>query len=129
MTLIFRASLPPSELSPNRTRNVHWARKHAAVESYKAECRVLAIDARNRAKWKAPARVRLELLFGLKGKATGRYKPEDPDNAVGSVKALIDSMVAAGLFEDDKWAILELGRVAATREDGPWVEVRLEALG
>lgn len=125
--LCFRVALPPVECSPNRARNVHWAAKNAAIDQYRRDVAIVAIDARNRAKWREPAaRARVTLVFGLKGKSPGRYRPADADNAVASAKALIDGLVDAALIEDDRWAILELGRVSATFEDGPWVEVLVE---
>jgi len=128
MMLVFRVPLPPVALSPNRTRNVHWSVKHAAVEQYKRDAGYLARDAANRAKWSAPAKARISLLFGLKGKATGLYHPSDWDNGAGAMKAAQDGIVLAGVLRDDNWAALEVGSIAATFEDGPWVEIRLEVV-
>ena len=85
------------------------------------------------ARWERPPRARVSLLFGLLDKRaphvrTLSFHPRDVDNAVGACKALIDGLRDAELIEDDNWAALELGSVTATFEDGPWVEVTVEAV-
>lgn len=131
MMVVFRVGLPPVELSPNG-REHRQAKARAAAE-YRKETRIIGWGARVDARWERPARARVSLRFGLRDKRAPHvralaFHPQDADNAVGSCKALIDGLRDAELIEDDNWAALELGSVTATFEDGPWVEVVIEAL-
>lgn len=131
MIIRFVVPLPPRELSPNGAGAAGRRWKHPAGDRYRKEVALLAQQAAFAAGWDCPAAARLSLHWGLKGrlKADGRYYgPQDADNAVAAFKAGIDGIVAAGLLAGDTWEHLSLGAITATRQDGPWVEVTLEAM-
>lgn len=115
--LVVEAPLPPPALSPNGQGEGTRRWRARAMKEYKDEVYVLAVDARNRAQWKRPRRARLHLVFGLRrpkrrrGERSSVYIPSDADNAIASVKAGIDGLVAAGVVEDDDWEHLGLGSV------------------
>ena len=132
---MFRVDLPPKSLNPNQARHVHWTAKTEAIDAYKGQVKAAAQNAMVRARWVRPERARVSLWWGLLDerlpalkKRDPRYHPEDSDNAVAAGKALIDGLTLAGAIVDDRWESMELGRIHATREDGPWVEVTVEAV-
>jgi len=126
--LIVVCPLPPLELSPNRTRNVHHFAKAGAVADYRQLCAVLARNAALSAAWETPARARVSLLWGLKGARGDGYAPRDADNSVAAFKAGIDGLCDAEIIESDRWANLELGSVRCDKSAGPFVRVTVEAL-
>lgn len=134
-TLRFRVSLPPRELSPNGQGAGSRFLMKQAKALYWEEVRLMAISEINRTAWTRPAKVRVSLLWGMGGKGRPRvkginpwYRPKDPDNAVSAWKAGFDGLKAAGAIVDDSWEHMELGTVRAVSDDGPWVEVTVEAI-
>lgn len=132
--ITFTVDLPPKELSPNMTRNVHWHVKNDAVNQYKAQVSAVCRQAMG-PQGLAFSRARISLVFGLRDRrpkelkrVDRRYHPEDFDNAIGSIKALIDGVVVAGLVPDDSWKHLECGSVRPDFGDGPWVLVTIEEI-
>lgn len=126
-TLTIEVDLPPVELSPNG--RVYRKTRAAAIKDYRQLVGFLAVAEVHRSDWKAPARARLSLLFGMKDsrRSVGLYyHPKDADNALAASKALIDGLRDAGVIKDDNWASLKLGDVDATFEEGPWVRVTVE---
>ncbi len=128
----FEIDLPPKVLSPNLAQGVHWGRKGPAAREYRALAMVRCREAANGKRF---GRARISFLFGLRDRRPAavrredaRYHPSDFDNAVGSLKALIDGIVDAGVIPDDSWRHLECGEVRCDFERGPWVEVRLEEI-
>lgn len=132
--LTFDVPLPPQGLSPNSDRASSRKAKARLFEAYRTDVHILAVDARNRAGWRAPARARVHLLFGLrrarmvKGQKQPYYYPADWDNAVASAKALMDGLRSAEVIVDDDWEHLEAGAIRHTDGDGPWVRVTVEAV-
>lgn len=89
---------PYPELSPNA--RCHWREKAAAVQKYRHECKVLAMQAM-RAYWLPYAfedelPVQAVVTFVLKDK-----RRHDWDNLLASIKAGIDGLVDAGVLPDD----------------------------
>lgn len=132
--LVFRVDLPPKDLNPNGRVQSRW--KNEETQGYKLQVSATARNAMRAAHWVKPERARVSLCWGLLDKRLPalkkrdpRYHPEDSDNAVAAGKALIDGLTLAGAIVDDRWESMELGRVWATRTDGPWVEVEIEAVG
>ena len=133
--LTFRLDLPPRVLSPNMTRNVHWTKKNEQVVEYKHLVEVNALNAARAAGWQAPYLARVSLCWHLLDKRPAwlkssdpRYKPMDPDNAIGASKALFDGLTKAKVIRDDTWDHLEIGRIWCTHESGPYVMVTIEAV-
>ena len=129
--LSFVVPLPPRELSPNRTRNEHWSGKSEAVAAYRQLAMVQAHNAAVTVQWTNPAKCRVSLVFGLKDQSVADkacYHPRDADNAVASVKALVDGMVDAMVLESDRWANMELGSVTADKLRPASVYVTVEAV-
>lgn len=123
---VLAVDLPPKELSPNG--RFHRQEKARATADYRELVGFLAAAERNRMGWVAPKRARMSMVWGLARAPKGSCRPNDPDNAVGAAKALIDGLRDGRVIEDDSWAALELGSVTATFEDGPWVKVTVEAV-
>ena len=73
------------------------------------------------------------LQWALKHKRSNKerclcYRPLDPTNAISSLKAFWDGITDAGIWPDDTWEYVELGRharqlVGALSEEGLWVEI------
>lgn len=128
-----RLPLPPRVLSPNDSSNrqSHGRAKIQAIAIYKHMVWTLALNEVRRLRWRAPGFARIFYRFGLGGitPGSGLYQPEDWDNAVASIKALQDGLVKAGVVVDDDWGHLACGGVSHTRLEGPWVEVRVQAVG
>jgi hypothetical protein len=56
------------------------------------------------------------------------YRPADPFNAIDSLKPFFDGITDAGIWEDDTWEHVEVGRfarqlVGALSDEGLWVEI------
>lgn len=131
-SLELTVDLPPVELSPNS--RAHRMVKQRATREYRDVVGYLAIGEARRVQWVTPQRARVSFLWGLRDHRSAAakmlsYHPEDPDNAVASLKALLDGLRDARVIRDDRWSALQLGSVDATFEDGPWVRVRVERLG
>lgn len=99
-------TLPPMECSPNA--RVHRMAKARATKQWRKECALLVgIVARKRPRdLVCPVRIELEFYMGqlrVGGEVVPdhRYRPRDQDNAVASCKALIDSIVDAGVIPGD----------------------------
>ena len=74
-----------------------------------------------------PDRVRVSLLFGIKGgRKLGLYQPRDEPNAVDAAKPLFDGLKDARVIRDDSKRHMELGKVEITSKRGPWVRVTIE---
>lgn len=109
--------IPPS---PNQTRREHWAKRAAAAKQWKRDAFYAAVEAREvwrgRVRFPLPsAAVRLVIVSPTSVR-------RDPDNAIASMKPLIDGLVQAGIIADDSFAVvreltvgLERGKQAAVR--------------
>ncbi len=125
--------LPPKDLDPNGRVQFRW--RNEQTQAYKAQVAAAARNAMRGCGWTQPmSRARLSLFWALQDKRPAalrksdrRYHPMDSDNAVASAKALIDGLTLSGAIGGDTWEQLELGRVHASRTEGPYVEVTLEA--
>lgn len=128
--LIVELPLPPKAASPNAASSSARRWKAVALGKYKDTCYGVALVARMNAKWQCCARARLSLEFCYGGgrRQPNTYYARDADNAIASVKAAIDAMVAAKLIADDSWDCLELGNVTRSKAHGPFVRVILEDL-
>ena len=121
--LVLQFPLPPSDLSPNRSRNVHWSRKSKTVADYREFVCILARNGALHVGWVAPEKATVSLLWCLKDGRGKGYQPRDADNAVGAAKTLLDCLRDAGVLVDDTWAHMRLGGVDVDKQRGPYVEV------
>lgn len=122
--LCFEVPLPPSALSANSRED--YRAIAAAKKAYGLDVRNCAIDARNRARWRAPERVEVHLVFGNAHGPVfhdGCYRPVDWPNGCYAWKAGYDALVRAGLFADDNAAVMPSGSVAIDPACGPFVQV------
>lgn len=129
--LVFYVELPSKISSPNYHGDPSRMGRYRESLTYKTEVLVKAREAMQRRRWTAPERARVSLLFGLSTGYADRsryYRPNDSDNAVAAFKAGFDGLTEAGVIKDDRWAHMVLGEVEATRQDGPWVRITVEAL-
>jgi Holliday junction resolvase RusA-like endonuclease len=114
--------IPPS---PNQTRREHWARRAAEAKRWKRDTYLAAVSARNALLTRYPgvilplteARVRCVIV-------TKSAVRRDPDNAIASMKPLIDGVVQAGILADDSFSVITDLSVAVER--GPDQLVRIE---
>lgn len=103
-------------LTLNKLLRAHWAEKKRDLESWKGW--VLGV-AGNRRGFDQRARVKVTVY---------RARQQDPDNAVGSVKPLIDALNRLGWLVDDttRWLDLEVEERIDRKE--PRTEVYWEPL-
>ena len=112
---------PPPELSPNA--RLSWQAKRRVVADYRRACMVDALNVRRdlqRQGMKFPLRVPVTatVTFVLTSRAR-----RDMDNLLASAKALFDSIVDAGILEDDDcWSL----HLVMAVELGLKQEVRLQ---
>lgn len=106
-TVTLEMPLPPRYCRPN-TRS-HWRYVRAAVEQHKSEAFYITKQARSEP-LRVPVVIGMTFYCGGK-RGDGRYRPMDVGNAISSVKALVDGIVAAGLLPDDNHKVLRWGRV------------------
>lgn len=96
--------LPPTDCSPNRESHASWEYRAQAREEYRAECgRLLP---RVCAPMFQQATISAEFWHGA---APGRYHARDAQNAIGGIKALVDSLVELGYLPDDSAKFLTWG--------------------
>jgi Holliday junction resolvase RusA-like endonuclease len=102
--------LPPIQASPNK--RFHWGAKARAVRLYREQCSYLIRQATQR-KRAISGMVTIDLDFYLcRGlQAEGLYLPKDPDNAIASAKAAVDSLKDAGVIKGDSKQYVRLGEV------------------
>ena len=116
MIVVTVPGIPPS---PNQQRREHWARRAAEARGWRQAALYAALDARNR---------HADVPFPLHSAAirvvivSPTTVRRDPDNAIASVKPIIDGLVRAGILADDSFAVVrdlsvavERGREAAVR--------------
>lgn len=127
--LVFRVPCPPSDLSPNMERNLHWTKKREAVKAYKELGRWHCLAAMQSKGFKTSQKVRVSYVWHKgKKRGTGFYRPKDDRNAIASLKALDDGMVLAGLVPDDSAKYWEFGGLTFVEGDDTIV-VTVEVLG
>jgi len=83
--------LPPAEYSPNA--RVHWAQRYKVGKAYKKAVYYEAVDARNKADWKALEYAELELEF-----IVAEERIRDADNWIARQKPGTDALVDAGII-------------------------------
>ena len=105
-------------LTLNQLLRTHWAARGRDLESWKYH--ILAV-AGNRHKLAKRGRVRLKIVVY-------RGKLQDPDNAVGSVKPLVDALKRLGWLVDDTLEYLDLEVVELVDRKNQRTEVHWEAL-
>ena len=105
-------------LTLNQLLRTHWAARGRDLESWKYH--VLAA-AGNRHRLAKRGRVRLRIVVY-------RAKRQDPDNAFGSVKHLVDALNRLGWLVDDTLEWLELEVVEIVDRKNQRTEVHWEAL-
>ena len=126
MTLVFEVQLPPRNVSSNA--RVHWRERSRAVKEYREHV-AWAVVAATVIPDTLPDRVRVSLLFGIKGgRRAGLYQPRDEPNAVDAAKPLFDGLKDARVIRDDSKRHMELGKVEIASKQGPWVRVTIEEL-
>ena len=108
--LEFIAPLPPGDCSPNA--HVHWRRKHKAAKPYREEAAILF---RALGKGWNPGKVRLSFVFFCGPTIDKRYRPLDCENALSSVKPLIDGFVDGGMCPSDSYKWLSIGSIEIRR--------------
>lgn len=91
---------PPRDLSPNA--RVHRMVKAAAVRTYRYECKVLALKARDRKRIALHAPVRAVVTFSC-GKRLW-----DKDNCIAAFKAGLDGIVESELIPGDSPDLLDV---------------------
>lgn len=98
---------PPKELSPNA--RLHWREKAKHVREYKEACYFEALAIREKGqrhgvRFPLAAPVAMKVWF-----VVADERRRDWDNLIGSFKAGVDGLVAAGLITDDStkaiWAV------------------------
>lgn len=109
-TLEFIAPLPPEDCSPNA--HVHWRRKHKAAKPYREEAAILF---RALGKGWTPGKVRLSFVFFCGPTIDKRYRPLDCENALSSVKPLIDGFVDGGMCPSDSYKWVSIGSIEIRR--------------
>ncbi len=129
-------SYPPTELSPNartttgkdgQQRTMDYHDRAAFASAYKDSCRVDALNARRAYESQGVAfplagPVTVSVTFVLASK-----RRRDWDNALASFKHGLDSIVAAGLIEDDSMDAID--RLLLAREFGPVARIRVRIEG
>jgi crossover junction endodeoxyribonuclease RusA len=114
---------PPRDLSPNRSRNVHWSKKSKTVRDYKAACISCCQEAKLHLK-------KHELVAnGLKIRVTYEIYPPDKrrrdlDNIIGSLKAAQDAISSVVGVDDNHFAVTYVLKEGTV--DGGLIDVRLE---
>lgn len=88
----------PSELSPNKSRNLHWSKKAKAVKS-----------ARSLAAWWVVQTRQFEACKGKRLSVKAIFTPpdgrrRDTDNMIGSCKAYFDGLSDV-IGDDSKWEL------------------------
>lgn len=111
--------IPPS---PNQTRREHWARRAAAAKRWKHDAYLAAVAVRNVHRGSGfplqAAKVRCVIVA-----TTGVRR--DPDNAIASMKPLIDGIVEAGVLADDSFDVIRDLSVACERGTTPHVRIEV----
>ena len=107
---------PPAECSPNA--RCGWRAKAAAVQQYRYDCKIDALDQVGSLKWAWGKPVPVTITFILKDK-----RRHDWDNLLASFKAGIDGLVDAGLLPDDD---VRSWTCTLRYEEGPKAGVRVE---
>jgi Holliday junction resolvase RusA-like endonuclease len=114
--------IPHKHLSPNASRNLHWATKRNAVEKARGDAKIAATDMLNRLGYPLPPRWKratCKMRFFFRTRAR-----HDPDNTIGLTKAYRDGFTDAGVWEDDQFVTIlppELGHDKAN----PRVEIEV----
>jgi Holliday junction resolvase RusA-like endonuclease len=103
----------------NRLIGCHWGTRSKLK---KADRQLVGVYAKMAGIPIATTRRRISLTFTL----GGRGRAPDPDNLL---KALLDSLVQAGLLRDDSGRWCELGEVEVVRGTVRQTTIRLEDLG
>lgn len=123
MMSILVPGIPPS---PNQTRREHWAKRAAEAKRWKRDTYMAAVGVRNAYLARYPglflplteARVRCVIV-------TPSSVRRDPDNAMASMKPLIDGVVQAGILADDSFAVISDLSVAVERGRDPHVRIEV----
>jgi Holliday junction resolvase RusA-like endonuclease len=97
-TIRIRLPWPSRHLSPNA--RLHWAQRHKAVKAARAEAFVLAKQALADHQWQPPRELSRPITFtvSLLPPANGRRR--DFDNAIASLKPLLDGLADAMAVND-----------------------------
>ena len=103
----------------NQLLRTHWAARGRDLESWKFH---ILGEAGSRNKLAKRSRVRLRIVVY-------RGRRQDPDNAVGSVKPLVDALNRMGWMVDDTLEWLKLEVVELIDRKNQRTEVHWEALG
>ena len=114
--------LPPRSCSPNSSKG-SWPAKYAATTDYFAEAWAATLERPYLARKALIGKpLTLSLTFCTKGsRGTGRYAPQDDDNATASFKSARDGICKAlGVPDSHEW-LTSTVKIDTTR--GPWVEV------
>lgn len=93
--------LPPRELSPNA--RPHFMARARATKRYREDCMLLTLAAKPKG-WEGAHPIEIDVVYrGFRG--CGRYAARDCQNAVASMKGLVDGIVDAGVIPSDsaKW--------------------------
>lgn len=102
LTIIF-PSLPPSELMPNRSRSLHWAKLGSIAADARRAGFWLGTEALLVEKWSAPSKASIKYTFRVKNK-----RVRDLDALVRACKPWIDGLVDSGVLVDDSGWVLSI---------------------
>ncbi len=120
--LVLRLPWPPRELSPNA--RPHWRVKHYATSQYRQECYVAIRKAVGPSSACPTGQVTAKVVFVVPDR-----RRRDLDNALASMKAAFDAMVAAGLLVDDDSKHLKLAAPEMRVVKGQkYVEITLDVV-
>lgn len=87
-------SCPADVLSPNA--RVHWSVKNRAAREFRALAKYAAMQDGRPATILGPVSVSVRVLW------PARRRKSDADNALASVKAAVDGLTDAGVWQDDR---------------------------
>lgn len=96
-TILISLPLPPAKLHPNR-RPIHQERARL-TKQYRAAARYAAIDAMNRAGWRAAPRWKRATVLAVFAFRTNRRR--DRDNLLAWLKSAFDGLADSGLIDND----------------------------
>lgn len=106
---IIELPLPPVWCSPNLKS--HWSIKAKATRLYRESCGYLVLKQLGRRRAKGQVTIDLDFYLAKNGYPDDLYRPRDPDNAIASTKAAVDSLRDSGLITNDSKKYVRIGNV------------------
>jgi Holliday junction resolvase RusA-like endonuclease len=108
----YKLTIPRIPCSPNALLGKHWSAKRKEKEDWQLQIFVAINDMLGIAKIKAKGKMRVTITLY-------NARQYDRDNCWGSVKPILDAMVALGLLVDDRaeFCELEVRQEKSSRKD------------